>query len=104
MRSHNKPQHGDEVKLEVRIKGYGSDGVLTAERKEGAEVSLIQTSKTERNNLEEGRWYRLRDARVYRPEKDPRHRYGELRDIAPTLLSLLGIEKPDEMTGESLIT
>jgi 2,3-bisphosphoglycerate-independent phosphoglycerate mutase len=28
---------------------------------------------------------------------------GELRDIAPTLLSLLGIEKPEEMTGESLV-
>jgi len=28
---------------------------------------------------------------------------GELRDIAPTLLSLLDIEKPDEMTGESLV-
>jgi len=28
---------------------------------------------------------------------------GKLADIAPTLLSLLGIEKPDIMTGESLI-
>jgi 2,3-bisphosphoglycerate-independent phosphoglycerate mutase len=28
---------------------------------------------------------------------------GELRDIAPTLLSLLGIEKPEEMTGKSLV-
>ena len=28
---------------------------------------------------------------------------GELRDIAPTLLKLLGIDKPDEMTGESLV-
>jgi 2,3-bisphosphoglycerate-independent phosphoglycerate mutase len=28
---------------------------------------------------------------------------GELRDIAPTVLSLLGIEKPDEMTGEPLV-
>lgn len=29
---------------------------------------------------------------------------GGLRDIAPTVLDLLGIEKPDSMTGESLIT
>lgn len=29
---------------------------------------------------------------------------GTLADIAPTLLSLLELEKPDEMTGESLIT
>ena len=28
---------------------------------------------------------------------------GKLADIAPTMLELLGLEKPDEMTGESLI-
>ena len=28
---------------------------------------------------------------------------GVLADIAPTLLEILGIEKPDVMTGESLI-
>jgi 2,3-bisphosphoglycerate-independent phosphoglycerate mutase len=28
---------------------------------------------------------------------------GELRDIAPTLLALLGVDKPDEMTGEPLV-
>jgi 2,3-bisphosphoglycerate-independent phosphoglycerate mutase len=28
---------------------------------------------------------------------------GRLADVAPTLLSLLGLEKPSEMTGESLI-
>ena len=28
---------------------------------------------------------------------------GELRDIAPTLLSLLGVDAPDEMTGEPLV-
>ena len=28
---------------------------------------------------------------------------GILADIAPTVLDLLHIEKPDEMTGESLI-
>ena len=27
---------------------------------------------------------------------------GKLADIAPTMLELLGIEKPEEMTGESL--
>jgi 2,3-bisphosphoglycerate-independent phosphoglycerate mutase len=29
---------------------------------------------------------------------------GRLADIAPTLLELLGIEKPEEMTGHSLIS
>ncbi|MFB0566780.1 MAG: alkaline phosphatase family protein [Candidatus Aminicenantaceae bacterium] len=28
---------------------------------------------------------------------------GELADVAPTVLGLLGIDKPDEMTGESLL-
>ena len=30
-------------------------------------------------------------------------RPGRLADIAPTILDLMGIEKPKEMTGESLI-
>jgi 2,3-bisphosphoglycerate-independent phosphoglycerate mutase len=29
--------------------------------------------------------------------------HGELSDVAPTLLELLGLEKPEEMTGQSLI-
>ena len=28
---------------------------------------------------------------------------GRLADIAPTLLDLMGLDKPKEMTGESLI-
>ena len=30
-------------------------------------------------------------------------RDGRLADLAPTLLALMGLEKPDEMTGQSLI-
>ena len=29
---------------------------------------------------------------------------GNLGDIAPTVLQLMGLKKPDEMTGTSLIT
>ena len=29
---------------------------------------------------------------------------GKLADLAPTMLELMGIEKPAEMTGESLLT
>ena len=29
---------------------------------------------------------------------------GKLADLAPTILDLMGIEKPEEMTGESLLT
>jgi 2,3-bisphosphoglycerate-independent phosphoglycerate mutase len=36
-------------------------------------------------------------------DKDIKLREGKLADIAPTLLDLLGLEKPVEMTGESLI-
>jgi 2,3-bisphosphoglycerate-independent phosphoglycerate mutase len=34
---------------------------------------------------------------------DVRLRAGRLADIAPTLLDLMGLQKPPEMTGESLI-
>ena len=30
-------------------------------------------------------------------------RDGRLADLAPTLLDLMGLEKPEEMTGESLL-
>jgi 2,3-bisphosphoglycerate-independent phosphoglycerate mutase len=29
---------------------------------------------------------------------------GSLPDVAPTLLQILGVEQPDEMTGESLLS
>jgi 2,3-bisphosphoglycerate-independent phosphoglycerate mutase len=28
---------------------------------------------------------------------------GRLADIAPTMLDIMGLEKPEEMTGESLL-
>jgi 2,3-bisphosphoglycerate-independent phosphoglycerate mutase len=30
-------------------------------------------------------------------------REGKLEDVAPTILHLLGLKQPDEMTGKSLI-
>ena len=30
-------------------------------------------------------------------------RQGKLADLAPTMLQIMGLEKPEEMTGESLI-
>jgi len=36
-------------------------------------------------------------------EKGVSVRNGILADIAPTILELLGIEQPDEMTGKSLV-
>ncbi len=36
-------------------------------------------------------------------QKDVKLREGKLADLAPTLLELLGLDKPEEMTGESLI-
>ena len=35
--------------------------------------------------------------------KDVKLKEGRLADIAPTMLELMGLEKPEEMTGESLI-
>ncbi len=36
-------------------------------------------------------------------EKDVKLKIGRLADLAPTMLDLMGLEKPEEMTGESLI-
>ena len=35
--------------------------------------------------------------------KDVKLKEGRLADIAPTMLDLMGLDKPEEMTGESLI-
>jgi len=40
---------------------------------------------------------------IFIGEKDVKLREGILADLAPTLLDLLGLEKPKEMTGKSLI-
>ena len=41
---------------------------------------------------------------VVNQEPKPLRAGGALRDIAPTILGLLGVPKPEDMTGESLIT
>ena len=35
--------------------------------------------------------------------KDVKLKEGKLADLAPTMLDIMGLEKPAEMTGESLI-
>ena len=35
--------------------------------------------------------------------KDAKLKEGRLADLTPTLLDMMGLEKPDEMTGESLL-
>ena len=35
--------------------------------------------------------------------KENRIKEGKLADLAPTILELINIEKPEEMTGESLL-
>ena len=41
----------------------------------------------------------IKDGKVQNNVKD----YGELSDIAPTMLKILGIPVPQEMTGTSLL-
>ena len=36
-------------------------------------------------------------------DKDAKLKPGRLADLAPTMLDIMGLEKPAEMTGESLI-
>ena len=35
--------------------------------------------------------------------KDAKLKEGRLADLTPTMLDIMGIKKPEEMTGESLI-
>ena len=37
-------------------------------------------------------------------KEDVKLKEGKLADLAPTMLELMGLEKPEEMTGESIIT
>jgi 2,3-bisphosphoglycerate-independent phosphoglycerate mutase len=41
---------------------------------------------------------------VYRAPKDSKLANGRLADVAPTMLKLMGLEQPREMTGHSLLT
>ena len=43
-------------------------------------------------------------AAILTPSDFPFARDGILADVAPTVLDLMGIEKPAEMTGSSLIS
>ena len=45
----------------------------------------------------------LADYSAEAPEQGSLKESGELRDVAPTVLELLGLEKPEEMTGNSLL-
>ncbi len=45
----------------------------------------------------------IADFALKNPESLGMNREGELADVAPTLLTLLGMEKPVEMTGENLL-
>src|SRR5699024_5160251 len=36
-------------------------------------------------------------------KEDVKLKEGKLADLAPTMLELMGLEKPEEMTGESII-
>jgi 2,3-bisphosphoglycerate-independent phosphoglycerate mutase len=45
----------------------------------------------------------IADFALKNPESLGMNREGELADVAPTLLALLGMEKPVEMTGENLL-
>ena len=46
---------------------------------------------------------KVMDVLINAPKDVKGLRDGKLADISPTLLDLLGIEKPAEMTGQSLL-
>jgi len=105
MRSHNQPQYGDRVELEIKTTDLERDGVLTVEREYGTEARVIEIGNKEDKNLEEGKEYSLRGVTVYRPKEDLQHSHQELHNIAdehecPSCEGELRFEREEtEMSG-----
>ena len=83
------------------LKSIGGEMLITAdhgnaEQMVNPETGKVHTAHT--NNPVPLIFVSDRDATIADPEE------GALSDIAPTLLEIMNIEKPDEMTGESLVT
>ena len=68
-------------------------------------VPLVHISKNpcEFKEMASG-WGEYLDGRENSKVMEPQGPWGKLADIAPTLLSLMGLEVPTEMTGDILIT
>lgn len=76
------------------LRDEGADVLVTADHGNAEEMGTPEDPHTA---------HTFNDAPIVHVDGDGKVRDGELRDISPTLLSLLGVEEPDEMTGESLV-
>ena len=83
------------------VKGIGGEMLITADHGNAEQMINPNTGKVHTahtNNPVPLIFVSDRAAEIAEPE------VGALSDIAPTLLSMMGIKKPSEMTGNSLIT
>jgi len=83
------------------LKSIGGEMLITADHGNAEQMVNPKTGKVHTahtNNPVPLIFVSDRDATIADPEE------GALSDIAPTLLEIMNIEKPDEMTGESLVT
>jgi 2,3-bisphosphoglycerate-independent phosphoglycerate mutase len=76
------------------LREEGAEVVVTADHGNAEEMGTPEDPHTA---------HTFNDAPFVHVEGKGGARDGELRDLAPTLLSLLNVEKPDEMTGEPLV-
>jgi len=77
----------------------GGHAVVTADHGNADDMGTLETPH--RSHLQPGS-VRLLDPRQRRRRvRDPKR--GSLCDIAPTLVDLIGLDRPTEMTGESLL-
>jgi 2,3-bisphosphoglycerate-independent phosphoglycerate mutase len=81
-------------RLVEALRDEGADVLVTADHGNAEEMGTSEDPHTA---------HTFNDAPFVHVDGDGEARDGELRDIAPTLLSLLGADKPDEMTGGPLV-
>jgi 2,3-bisphosphoglycerate-independent phosphoglycerate mutase len=81
-------------RLVEALRDEGADVLVTADHGNAEEMGTSEDPHTA---------HTFNDAPFIHVDGDGDANDGELRDIAPTLLSLLGVDKPEEMTGNSLV-
>ncbi len=81
-------------RLVAALREEGAEVVVTADHGNAEEMGTPDDPHTA---------HTFNDAPFVHIDGEGGARDGELRDLAPTLLSFLGIDPPDEMTGEPLV-
>lgn len=101
----------DSVLKQIAYAVLSKDGIMVITADHGNAESMVYESSGEKKTRHEespvpfyliGKQYQ-RDREIEEFEKSFSQINGILSDVAPTILELMGIPKPEEMTGDSLL-